>query len=72
MLQKLLILKISLVSWCFEPSQPQRVISGLTDPEDRVLMTEQLEDCSVFSAEISEWTRRDPVLAHVHEYLLCG
>ena len=56
-----------------EPSQQQRVISGLTDPEYRVLMIEELEDCSVFSAEkISEWTRRDPVLAHVHEYLMCG
>ena len=34
-------------------------------------MTEELEDCSVFLAKkISEWTRRDHVLAHVHEYLL--
>ena len=30
-----------------------------------------MENCSVLSAEkISEWTRYDPVLAHVHEYLL--
>ena len=36
-------------------------------------MIEQFEDCSVLSAEkISEWTRRDPVLAHMHEYLLRG
>ena len=43
------------------------------DPEDRVLMIEQLENCSVLSAQkIGEWTRCDPVLAHVHEYLLHG
>ena len=43
------------------------------DPEDRVLMIEELENCSVLSAQkIGEWTRRDPVMAHVHEYLLRG
>ena len=42
------------------------------DPEDRVLMIEELENCSMLSAQkIGEWTRRDPVMAHVHEYLLC-
>ena len=43
------------------------------DPEDRELMIEELADCSMLSAKkISEWTRRDPVLAHVHEFLLRG
>ncbi|XP_048578377.1 uncharacterized protein K02A2.6-like [Nematostella vectensis] len=41
--------------------------------EDRVLMIEELEDCSILTSEqISHWTRKDPVLAHVHEYLLRG
>ena len=47
-------------------------VTEAAGPEDRVLMIEELEDCSVLSAEISEWTRRDPVLAHVHEYPLRG
>ena len=43
------------------------------DPEDRVLMIEELENCPMLSAQkVGEWTRRDPVLAHVHEYLLRG
>jgi len=46
-------------------------ITEAADPEDRVLIIEEMENCSVLSAEkISEWTRYDPVLAHVHEYLL--
>ena len=48
-------------------------VTEAADPEDRVLMIEELEDCSVLSGEkISEWTSRDPVLARVHEYLLRG
>ena len=43
-------------------------VTEAADLGDRVLMIEELEDCSVLSAEkINEWTRRDPVLAHVHE-----
>ena len=31
----------------------------VSDPEDRVLMIEELEDCCVLSAKkISEWTRK--------------
>ena len=48
-------------------------VTEAADPEDRVLMIEKLEDCSVLSAEkISEWNRHCPVLTHVHECLLCG
>ena len=42
-------------------------------PEDRILMIEEVGNYSVLSAKkITEWTRRDPILAHVHEYLLRG
>ena len=42
-------------------------------PADRVLLVEELGDCSILTADqISHWTRTDPVLAHVHEYLLRG
>ena len=36
-------------------------------------MFEELEDCSMLTSEqISEWTRKDPVVANVHEYILRG
>ena len=43
------------------------------DPEERNLMTEELENFSVLPAKkLAKWTRRDPILAHVHAYLLHG
>jgi transposase InsO family protein len=43
------------------------------EQEEKVLLIDELEDCSVLSArQIRDWTRRDPVLAHVHDYLLRG
>ena len=40
--------------------------------EDRVLLIEQLETLPVTAKEISDWTKKDPVLSHVMEYLLRG
>ena len=43
------------------------------DPEDIILMIEEVGNYSVLSTKkITEWTRRDTILAHVHEYLLRG
>ena len=43
------------------------------DPEDRILMIEEVGNYSVLSAKkITEWARRDTMLAHVHEYFLRG
>ena len=40
---------------------------------DRVLLLNDLQDCSFVSAkQISTWTKRDKVLSSVHEYLLKG
>ena len=48
----------------------------VTDPveeHETVLMMREIEDCTLLTAdEIAEWTKYDPVLSHVHEYLLRG
>ena len=41
-------------------------------PEGTVLLLEKLDGSPLTADHISRWTARDPILAHVHEYLLRG
>lgn len=40
--------------------------------EDRVLLIQELEGFPLTTEQIRTWTQRDPILAHVKEYLLRG
>ena len=40
--------------------------------EERVLLIEELDASPITAEEIIRYTRRDPMLAHVHEYLMRG
>ena len=54
---------------------PSRLSLPVTVPEvheERVLLIEELDASPITSEEISRYTRRDPMLAHVHEYLMRG
>ncbi|XP_031551682.1 uncharacterized protein K02A2.6-like [Actinia tenebrosa] len=47
-------------------------VSRQVQEEDRVLLIQELEGFPLTAEQIRTWTQRDPVLAHVKEYLLRG
>ena len=46
--------KVQLISWCFKPSQPQRIISGLKETFIKTYMVERTDQAEIRPEEQSE------------------